>query len=145
MKKFLFTLPIIGILFFTTACSNEDITEKTARERANFYIGIDENVDTLIQAEAQAEGWKYAGQDYNHELIKTGVTEAPFITTFKYCFKNPDNENHTRCLFKTYIFDNQYWDWAPLVGTVLEENNGNFIKISSDKLWQGDYDTPLFK
>ena len=145
MKKFLHILLIVCTLLFITGCSNEDITEKTAHERANFYFGVDKTVDMLIQLEAQAEGWKYIDQNHNHELIKTGVTEVPFITTFEYCFENPNNEKHIRYLSKTYIFDNQYWDWVPLVETVSEINDGNFKKISSTKLWQGGYSTPFFK
>lgn len=146
MKKvFLLSILLIICLIVCSGCSRKNMSD-ALEESANFYYGISEMSNRMLESSAQSEGWNFIMQNRSN-IIKLEGLNPNYITTFSYYFENPNNNNITRVLYKTYIFDSNYFDWAPLIETVweMDKANDSLKEISSYKVWQGEYDTPIFK
>lgn len=104
-------------------------------------------INEIIEAEAQSEGWKFISQN-GFKLFKTDDSNIPFVTTVDYTFQDPQNNNIYHFLTNSYIYDVSYYGWAPLSSNLSEFNEAGSIRykeLGSWRLWQGDYDIPIFK
>lgn len=124
--------------------NNIEFDEYLSKE---FNESLKEMVNKKIEAEAQAEGWKFISQK-GFKLLKTDDSDIPFMTTVDYIFQDPQNNNIYHFLTKSYIYDMSYQRWAPLSSNLSEFNKTGPIQykeLGSWRLWQGDYDAPIFK
>lgn len=117
-----------------------------AKSSADFYYGNSPYLDKIIEKEAIAEEWKFISQNKGMNFIKTGNFDFPYIRTTTFFFRNPNNKDILHILTKTWIYDREQIEWAPLAETVLEFNDGTRTSklLAAYRLWQGDYEIPIF-
>lgn len=117
-----------------------------ARSSADFYYGNSSHLDKIIEREAMAEGWKLISQNKGMNFIKTSNYDFPYMRTTAFFFKNPDNKDILHILTKTWIYDREQIEWAPLAETVAEFNDRTRTSklLVVYRLWQGDYEIPIF-
>ena len=104
-------------------------------------------INKIIEVEAQSEGWIFKSQE-GFELLKTNNSEIPFMTTVKYLFQDIQNNNVYHLLTKSYIYDDYYRGWAPLISDLDEFNEIGSIRyknLGRWRLWQGDWEVPIFE
>lgn len=160
MKKIIATIIIILIIvfslyYFWQSGSWKRALIKDARQEMDVMeygnSKLEENqrslINKIIEAEAQSEGWKFISQN-GFKLLKTDDSNIPFMTTVDYIFQDPQNNNVYHFLTKSYIYDMSYYGWAPLSSNLSEFNKAGPIRyrdLESWRLWQGDWEIPIFK
>ncbi len=133
-----------------TSCSKESVDQgirQSAREKLklSLLIGYGDNEDTneILESIADAEGWKFASQEFSR-LIETGNSNAPYIATTEILFRHPKSVDIFRQLTLTYIFDTYDFDWFPLLNSLVEFHlkDKKYKQIYLYRMWKGDWDFP---